>query len=429
MGEIVNAPKGTKDVLPEDAFKWRFIEDKIRELTLRFGFGEIRTPVFEHTEVFERGVGSQTDIVQKEMYTFLDKAGRSITLKPEGTAGVVRAFIEKGMYSHSQPSKMYYLTPVLRYEAPQSGRLREHHQFGVEVFGAKKPSIDAEIIFMASTLLKELGISNVNLYINSIGCEKCRPSYQIALKEYLKGHASDLCTVCIGRYDRNPLRILDCKDSKCAQFANAAPKTIDYTCDDCRSHFEGLQDILRYANIEFSINPKIVRGLDYYTKTVFEFVSGDLGAHSTVCGGGRYDNLVESCGGPQISGVGFGMGIERLLMVMESQQINIIKPEAPFVYLTVLSESLRGILFNLVSKLRIHGVPAEMEHVGRKLKAQFKHADKLGVQWVCILGDDEHILGQIKLRNMQDGLEVSVDFESVVDFLTKKYNDYTGGLK
>lgn len=428
MAGIAIAPKGTKDVLPDEAYKWIHIENKIRELTGYYGFNEVRTPVFEHTEIFERGVGNETDIVQKEMYTFNDKAGRSITLKPEGTAGVVRAYIEKGMHSWAQPVKMYYLTPVFRYEAPQSGRLREHHQFGVEVFGSKKASVDAEVICLASALFRELGISGLKLYINSIGCEKCRPAYHNALKKYIKTHFNELCDICKGRFERNPLRILDCKEADCGGIANDAPKVIDFGCEECQAHFSELQNYLKAQDVEFSINPRIVRGLDYYTKTVFEFISTDIGAQSTVCGGGRYDNLVAACGGPAAAGVGFGMGLERLLMVIDSQKIDIPKPTGCFTYIAILNEGLRSQLFRLMNDLRAKSIPADMDHTGRGLKAQFKYADKIGAVLVCIMGDDELAREQMKIRNMSDGEEIYVPVADVVEFIEKKYKSFTGGI-
>jgi len=428
MAGIAIAPKGTKDVLPDEAYKWIHIENRIRELTRYFGFNEVRTPVFEHTEIFERGVGNETDIVQKEMYTFNDKAGRSITLKPEGTAGVVRAYIEKGMHSWAQPVKMYYLTPVFRYEAPQSGRLREHHQFGVEVFGSKKASVDAEVICVAVALFRELGILGLKLNINSIGCEKCMPAYHNALKEYIESHLSELCGVCKGRLERNPLRILDCKEAGCGSIADGAPKIIDFGCDECETHFNELQNYLKAQDIEFSLNPRIVRGLDYYTKTVFEFISTDLGAQSTVCGGGRYDNLVAACGGPSTSGVGFGMGLERLLMVLDSQNIDIPKPKGCFAYIAILNDVLRPQLFRLMNDLRLKGIPADMDHAGRGLKSQFKYADKIAAVWVCMMGDDEIARQQMKIRNMQDGEEIYVPVADVVDFIEKKYKSFTGGI-
>jgi len=428
MAGIANAPKGTKDVLPDETYKWIYIENRIRELTRYYGFNEVRTPVFEHTEIFERGVGNETDIVQKEMYTFNDKAGRSITLKPEGTAGVVRAYIEKGMHSWAQPVKMYYLTPVFRYEAPQSGRLREHHQFGVEVFGSKKASVDAEVICLAVELFRKLSISGLKLNINSIGCEKCRPAYHYALKAYIEMHLGELCGVCKGRLERNPLRILDCKEDGCGSIADDAPKVIDFGCEECRSHFSELQNYLKVSDIEFSVNPRIVRGLDYYTKTVFEFVSADLGAQSTVCGGGRYDNLVAACGGPSTAGVGFGMGLERLIMVMDSQNIDISKPTGCFAYIAVLNDGLRPQLFCLMNGLRAKGIPADMDHAGRGLKSQFKYADKIAASFVCIMGDDEISGQQMKIRNMLDGEEIFVPIGDVIEFIEKKYKNFTGGI-
>ncbi len=323
---------------------------------------------------------------------------------------------------------MYYLTPVFRYEAPQSGRLREHHQFGVEVFGSKKASVDAEVICLASALFRELGIAGLKLNINSIGCEKCRPAYLNALKEYIEAHLSELCGVCKGRLNRNPLRILDCKEAACGSIADDAPKSIDFGCEECDAHFSELQSYIKAQDIEFSINPRIVRGLDYYTKTVFEFISADLGAQSTVCGGGRYDNLVAACGGPSTAGVGFGMGLERLLMVTDVQKIAIPKQTGCFAYIAVLNEGLRSQLFRLMNDLRAKGIPADMDHAGRGLKAQFKYADKIAAVWVCMIGDDELAKQQMKIRNMHDGEEIYVPVKDVVEFIEKKYKSFIGGI-
>ncbi|MGI6153928.1 MAG: histidine--tRNA ligase, partial [Christensenellaceae bacterium] len=323
----INAPKGTKDVLPGESYKWQYIEKTVREICSVFGYREIRTPVFEHTELFLRGVGDTTDIVQKEMYTFTDKGDRSVTLKPEGTAGVVRAFIESGLANGPQPTKMYYLNcPVFRYERPQSGRLREHHQFGIEAFGAGDASVDAEVISVALTLFDKVGMKNLRLNINSIGCEKCRPGYHEALKDYLRENYDSLCETCKERFEKNPLRILDCKVESCQSLIKEAPVMIDHLCEECDSHFDALKGYLGALDIEYSVNPFIVRGLDYYTKTVFEIISDSIGAQGTVCGGGRYDKLVKEIGGPDMPGIGFGLGIERLLLVMENEGIEISEP-------------------------------------------------------------------------------------------------------
>lgn len=414
---ITKAPRGTKDVLPSESYKWHYLENIIRELTELFGYQEIRTPVFEHTELFVRGVGDTTDIVQKEMYTFLDKGERSITLKPEGTAGAVRAYIEHGLYGIAQPVKMYYLTPVFRYENPQAGRLREHHQFGVEVFGGKEATVDAEIILLATELFNRLGLKGLELNINSIGCPKCRPKYHEALREYLRDHLEDLCDTCNTRFEKNPLRILDCKNKECGIIVKDAPIILDYLCEDCSAHFEDLKGYLSAASIDFRVNPMIVRGLDYYSKTVFEIISTQIGAQGTLCGGGRYDTLVEECGGPETPGAGFGLGLERLLLALESQDIEIPHESDRDVFLVTIGEKARNKAFQLLQLMRSNGILADMDHVGRSVKAQFKYADKAHVSWVCILGQEELDKGVVKIRSMEDGREESIPQDEIVDYL------------
>jgi len=416
---LTQAPKGTKDVLPDESYKWHYVEGMIREVTRLFGYKEVRTPTFEHTELFERGVGDTTDVVQKEMYTFIDKGGRSITLKPEGTAGAVRAYIEGRLYAQPQPVKMYYITPVFRYEKPQAGRLREHHQFGVEVFGAPDASVDAEVISLAAALFERLNIKNLELNINSIGCPNCRPRYHQALKEYLSEQLDELCSNCRQRFDRNPLRILDCKEEKCRQVVASVPVILDFLCDECRAHFESLKRYLDAADISYKVNPMIVRGLDYYTKTVFEFISRDIGAQGTVCGGGRYDGLVGLCGGPETPGAGFGMGIERLLLVMENQGVEIPQPSNLDVMFITVGDEARFKAFKLVKDLRLRGISADMDHVGRSIKAQFKYADKLKVPRVCVIGEDELRQGCVKIRDMASGQEETVPVNEIIPYFER----------
>jgi len=416
---LTQAPKGTKDVLPDESYKWHYVEGMIREVTRLFGYKEVRTPTFEHTELFERGVGDTTDVVQKEMYTFIDKGGRSITLKPEGTAGAVRAYIEGRLYAQPQPVKMYYITPVFRYEKPQAGRLREHHQFGVEVFGAPDASVDAEVISLAAALFERLNIKNLELNINSIGCPNCRPRYHQALKEYLSEQLDELCPNCRQRFDRNPLRILDCKEEKCRQVVASVPVILDFLCDECRAHFESLKRYLDAADISYKVNPMIVRGLDYYTKTVFEFISRDIGAQGTVCGGGRYDGLVGLCGGPETPGAGFGMGIERLLLVMENQGVEIPQPSNLDVMFITVGDEARFKAFKLVKDLRLRGISADMDHVGRSIKAQFKYADKLKVPRVCVIGEDELRQGCVKIRDMASGQEETVPVNEIIPYFER----------
>ncbi len=326
MALITNAPKGTLDLLPKESYKTQYVESAVREVAENFGFLEMRTPVFEHTELFHRSVGETTDVVQKEMYTFEDKGGRSVTLRPEGTAGAARAFLENGLFNDPLPQKIYYLTSCYRYEKPQAGRLREFHQFGVESFGAATPAADAEIIALAHTVFNFLGIRNLSLEINSIGCPTCRKEFQNALKTYFEARKEELCDTCRGRLERNPMRILDCKSPVCSEIAAGAPKILDYLCDDCRAHFEAVQKYLTAMHIDFTVNAEIVRGLDYYTRTVFEFVSKEIGAQGTVCGGGRYDGLLEELGGKPMAACGFGLGIERLLLLMEAQKTELPAP-------------------------------------------------------------------------------------------------------
>jgi histidyl-tRNA synthetase len=414
---LTQAPKGTKDVLPSESGRWQYIENKARDICARFGYREIRTPVFEHTELFLRGVGDTTDIVQKEMYTFLDKGERSITLKPEGTAGVVRAFVEHNLYADAQPTKMYYLSaPVFRYEKPQAGRLREHHQFGVEVFGAPGPSVDAEVITVALSLLRALGIQGLALSINSIGCPDCRPAYNAALRGFLASREG-LCGNCVERMKTNPLRVLDCKEERCSRIVRDAPVMLDCLCDGCRAHFEGLQARLKALDIEYAVDPRIVRGLDYYTKTVFEIISTGIGAQGTVCGGGRYDGLVEQLGGPAMPGIGFGMGIERLLLVLESLGIALPQQRLCDAYICTLGEeaSVKGLV--LASELRGFGIRTETDHMGRSLKAQLKYAARLGAAYGVILGEDELKSGLAVVRDMNAGEENRIPLAELKGYL------------
>ena len=414
---MINIPKGTKDVLPSDAYKWQYVENACRETAKLFNLKEIRTPVFEHTELFQRGVGETSDVVTKEMYTFKDKGDRSITLKPEGTAGAVRSFIENGMANGVLPAKMYYITPAFRYERPQAGRLRQFHQFGVEVFGAKGAETDTETILVAHTLLKKLGL-NVQLYINSIGCKECRAKYNQALKAFFQPHLDELCYDCKTRYEKNPLRLLDCKEENCKKINADAPKMLDYLCQECSAHFESVKKGLDGAGVNYQIDPRIVRGLDYYTRTVFEFVSTSIGAQGTVCGGGRYDGLIESLGGGSMPAVGFAAGLERLLMVMEQTGVEIPCDDKPTVYLAGMDDECRSKAFAICCALRANGVRAEIDHMGRSVKAQFKYADKLGVKFVAVIGGNELAEGKANVKNMQNGESESVDFVNMVEYFS-----------
>ena len=423
MAVNIQAPRGVRDILPADSYKWQYIEGKIRELCRQTGFKEIRTPMFEHTELFLRGVGDTTDVVQKEMYTFEDKGGRSITLRPEGTAGAARAFIEHGLASGPQPTKMYYLgLSVFRYENPQAGRLREHHQFGVELFGAKDASADAEVITLALRTLKTMGVGDLSLNINSIGCPKCRPQYNKALIEYFEGKKDKLCKVCRERLYKNPLRILDCKEEGCKELSKDAPHMVDCLCEECSDHFENLKGYLEETGVQYSVNPFIVRGLDYYTKTVFEIISNEIGAQGTVCGGGRYDGLIKQVGGPEMPGVGFGMGMERLLMVMENAGVKIPEPQTCDVFVAMMGDSARKKGFGIVRALRERGVYADMDHAARSFKAQFKYADKIGAKKVLVIGESELESGICRLKDMltqnEDEKQIDIPISEVVERLS-----------
>ena len=399
---MINIPKGTKDALPQDSHAFLTLESKAREVARLFNLNEIRTPTFEHTELFLRGVGDTTDIVGKEMYTFLDKGERSITLKPEGTAGVARAYIESGMDRNaSLPVKMYYITPVFRYERPQSGRLREHHQFGVELYGSPEAQTDAEVVEIAKTMLDSVGITETKLYINSIGCPECRKRYNEALRNFLADNIANMCRDCKERYDKNPLRILDCKEEGCKQINKGAPKIIEYLCDDCAKHFESFKCALDEVGIEYQVNPNIVRGLDYYTRSVFEFVTEV--DKLTVCGGGRYDNLVTMLGGRPTPAVGFGMGLERLMMVAEREGSDLGKPNAPQIYIATLSDAQSSTARKLVYDLRKQGIASECDLMARSLKAQMKYAGRIGAEYVTVLGDDEIATGVLEVKRMADG--------------------------
>ena len=414
---MINVPKGTKDVLPEQSYKWQFVEGTARNIANAFNLREIRTPVFEHTELFLRGVGETTDVVNKEMYTFEDKGGRSITLKPEGTAGVARSFIENGLANSPLPLKSFYITPCYRYERPQAGRLREFHQFGIEVFGSSQPETDAEVIFAASRFLKDLGVTGTRLEINSIGCKTCRAEYNRALKDYFRPHLSEMCKTCNERFEKNPLRMIDCKEEGCKKITANAPKILDYLCPDCKEHFENVKKNLTALGVEFTVNPDIVRGLDYYTRTVFEFVSTAIGAQGTVCGGGRYDGLISELGGGEVPAIGFAAGLERLLLLMENTQVKFPEPPVPEVYIAGMDEQSRLKAFGLVNGLREKGVSAECDLMGRSVKAQFKYADKIGAKYVAVIGESELASGQCNLKKMCDGTSFSVAFADIYSFL------------
>ncbi len=430
MALITKAIKGTKDVLPKDVHKNQYIEATALDIASKFGYKEIRTPVFEHTELFQRGVGDTTDVVQKEMYTFDDKGGRSITLRPEGTAGAVRSYLENGLCNEALPQKVCYLTSCYRYEKPQAGRLREFHQFGVECFGSASPLADAEIIALAKSLFDSLGVKDLSLEINSIGCPTCRAEYHKALKEYFSSRKDELCDTCKSRLDRNPMRILDCKSPICHEIAEGAPVVIDYLCDECKEHFENVQKYLKAQNIEYTINPQIVRGLDYYTKTVFEFVSSSIGAQGTVCGGGRYDGLVEELGGQHTPSLGFGMGIERLMLLMEAQGCEFPEAEKPDLFIVALGEKATLKAVEIAKDMRAEGFSALLDLNQRSVRAQMKYADKLGAKFNVVIGDNEVEAKTAKLKNMQTGEETEINLDTFVNgFYSISLNDQLADLE
>ena len=409
----VQAPKGTKDMLPQDAYKWHFVENKFREIAEFYGMREIRTPMFEHTDLFLRGVGDTTDIVQKEMYTFNDKGNRSITLKPEGTAPVVRAFIENRLFNEAQPTKLYYAIPCFRYENVQKGRLRQFHQFGTEVFGSKEPSMDAEVIAFAMEFLKSLGLKSLSLNINNLGCPNCRPKYNEALKKFLEENYDDLCGLCQSRFEKNPMRILDCKNKNCGEITKNAPIILDYMCEECDTHFTEVKKYLDALNIPYTVDPGIVRGLDYYTKTIFEILNDDF----TVCGGGRYDRLIEQLGGPEMPAVGFGLGIERLLLTLQNEGIEIPNEGLYDLYIGARGEDGKLASFKLANALRTRGIKTEINHMGRSLKAEMKYANKIGAKFTVVLGDDELQTGNAKLKRMSDGEQFEVNLNNIEEIV------------
>lgn len=412
---LTQAPRGTRDVLPDESYLWQLIEKTQREVCALHGIREVRTPVFEHTELFQRSVGDTTDVVQKEMYTFKDRGDRSITLKPEGTAGTVRAFIESSLYAQPLPQKMCYINcPVFRYEAPQSGRLREHHQFGIEIFGAPDASCDAELISLALDVIGRMGVKNLMLRINSIGCPECRETYKKRLIEFLNERKGDLCKDCLNRLERNPLRVLDCKEEGCKRATVGAPSILDNLCDECKTHFENLKRYLDAMGIKYEVDSRIVRGLDYYTKTVFEIITkvpgenGKPDSELTVCGGGRYDGLVEQVGGPKCAGIGFGMGTERLIMVMKQQGV---QPEPPRLYdafIVTMGDDARVEGIKLARELRANGIKCDIDHAARSMKAQFKYANKLGAPVVAVIAGDELAQGVVKIKDMAKSEEHTI---------------------
>ena len=414
MALITKAIKGTNDVLPAQVHKNQYIESTCLSTAENFGFKEMRTPVFEHTELFQRGVGDTTDVVQKEMYTFDDKGGRSITLRPEGTAGAARAFLENGLSNEALPQKICYLTSCYRYEKPQAGRLREFHQFGVECFGATSPLADAEIIALAQQIFDTLGVKELHLEINSIGCPTCRAKYHEALKEYFSQYKEQLCSTCQERLERNPMRLLDCKSPEDKALAANAPRILDYLCEDCRDHFESVKQYLDAMQIAYTVNPQIVRGLDYYTKTVFEFIADSIGAQGTVCGGGRYDGLIEELGGQKTPSLGFGMGMERLLLVMEAQGCDFPEPAKADLFIAAIGDKAKRKAVEIAKDMRAEGFSVIYDLNDRSVRAQMKYADKLGARYNVVIGDDEVANGTATLKHMATGESQPINLTTFV---------------
>ena len=410
---MIQKPRGTFDILPSDTPLWQYIEKTARDTAANFGYGEIRTPTFESTELFQRGVGDTTDVVQKEMYTFTDRENRSFTLRPEGTASVARALVENGKCSDTLPLKLYYMINCFRYEKPQAGRSREFYQFGVEMYGAADAAADADVIALANEIITKLGIKDTTLHINSIGCPECRPKFRQALYDYFKAHEDELCDTCKQRLETNPLRILDCKSPVCSAIGKDAPKSIDHLCEGCADHMDKLKNHLNEMGIEYEIDTNIVRGLDYYTRTVFEFICTGIGAQSTICGGGRYDGLMKEIGGPAMPGIGFAMGITRLILAMEAYGAVPANEHAPLLYIAPMGAAAQCKAAGIVAKLRRQGVYAEYDLVARSLKAQMKYADKINAKYTLIIGDNEIESGKAILKNMQESSQTEVDFNDM----------------
>ena len=417
----IQRPKGTQDLLPGTVDQWQYLEETIRNVCREYGYEEIRTPIFETTELFQRGVGQTTDIVKKEMYTFNDKADRSMTLRPEGTASVCRAYVENKLYGQTQPVKLYYVGPMFRYERPQSGRFRQFHQFGVEVLGADQPVVDAEVISLVWNLYQRLGLSGLEVHVNSVGCPTCRAAHRGQLQKFLEARKDELCPDCQERYERNPLRILDCKNPSCQTVTAGAPTTLDTLCEDCKTHFERVLALLGKAGVVYRVNSRLVRGLDYYTKTAFEVMVEEIGAQSAICGGGRYDGLVEEIGGPSTPGIGFAMGLERVLAALQVQHKLPEKRTKVFAVLIALGDQAQIEAFSLLSSLRAQGIPVSMDLLGRSLKTQLKAADRQEAQWALILGEEELRRNVLIIRNLSSGEQSEIPLFKALDEIINKH--------
>jgi histidyl-tRNA synthetase len=411
---LMAGPKGTNDIMPGEIEKWHYLEDIIRIICREYGYKEIRTPVFEHTELFRQGVGDTTDVVEKEMYTFFDKAKRSISLRPEGTACVVRAFVEHKLYAQPQPTKVYYIGPMFRYANVQAGRYRQFHQFGVEVLGSKDPAVDAEVIIMAMEFYRRIGLNNLELHINSVGCSNCRPGHREKLYNYLKPNLEKLCKLCQSRLERNPMRVLDCKEDSCQQQSAGAPTTTDCLCEECTIHFKSASKYLDDIGIKYIINNRLVRGLDYYTNTAFEIITGDIGAQSSIGGGGRYDGLIEKAGGPSTPGIGYALGLERIIATMERQGVQFTDSSKLDVFIATMGDRARQTAFKLLYDIRCAGLSGEMDVMARSLKSQMKFANRFGARFTVIIGDQELEKGLAAVKDMNTGEQCEMPMEGIV---------------
>ena len=414
-----NAPRGTNDILPPDTLKWQYIEKKTHEIFSNYNYQEIRTPIFEYTELFQRGIGEVTDIVEKEMYTFEDKGGRSITLRPEGTASVIRSFLENKIYGQAQPTKYYYIGPMFRYERPQSGRFRQFHQLGVEAIASNDPALDAEIISLGMRLLQDFGLSDLELHLNSVGCGECRPAYVDQLKDYLNQNKEQLCDNCRSRIERNPMRVLDCKNENCQLVIKDAPKITDNLCQSCDDHFDNVQEYLDILDLDYIINPLLVRGLDYYTNTAFEIKDNALGAQDTVFGGGRYNGLAEEIGNRDLPGIGFALGIERLLLSLEAKNIELPVESGVDLYITVIGDKAKKESFKLLDMLRNQGFKTEIDYLGRGVGSQMKSADRMNAEYTIIIGEDELNKNSATIRNMKSGDEKEIQLSNLLEEMKK----------
>lgn len=415
---LTTKPRGTNDFLPGEVEKWQYLEGLIRELFANYHYKEIRTPIFEHTELFLRSVGETSDIVSKEMYSFEDKGLRHVTLRPEGTAGTVRAFVENKLFAQSLPVKLYYIGPMFRYDQPQAGRYRQFHQFGCEVLGSADPMVDAEVISFAVDLFTKLGLESLSVLINTVGCDKCRPRYHEALKEYFSQYKDQLCPTCLERLDKNPLRILDCKEEGCKAVASGAPTTLDYACDDCKAHFEKVCSYLESVGIKYDVDTTLVRGLDYYTQTAFEVIMNKVGSQqNAICGGGRYNKLVSQVGGDDIPGMGFAAGMERVLLTVEEEGIQLPVKQDIDVYVAPLGDAAKDVCFKLTHDLRANGLLTETDYLSKSMKAQMKAADKAHARYTVIIGDDELANGQAVVRNMATSSQETISLEEVINYV------------